>query len=1024
MTSVRERPAPASADPVDRTRRRTTAVAFVAGTVAIVCALLLPFAPVAVNQPVVSWPLVAARPESTSLMLNAGKPLSIDLEFSVRALRQAAGSLDGVLLSTVRPSEPTAGAQGLLVRAAEGRVLIRSRGQVLYDQPLPVGDGAFQLRIDAAGAQLQQDGNRVALFTGSLLPAVDSLVTTVSTIPGASSKDLSVVVRVDDIFSSTPTPLKRLLVGLLLLTAAIAAGALVRMDGPRTGLWRRLRRLPRSLRVVDLLVPTVLVVWLFVAPGTDDDGYYSAMAGNVPSEGYVAQYYQLFNQAFTPFTWFYYLIAKWQELFGVSPVALRIPALLVGLATWTVIRVFAARQFGPSRLRPVLVQAVLAASFLAWWLPYAMGVRPEAAVGLLAAGTLLSVTIAIERSELRWAALGVALAGLAVTCHPTGFVALGPLIVGFRGILRVLRIGGGWRKPLVRIVAVLSAGAVASAAAFADGSFYDFVRSQQIFLAIQNQNDWRDEIQRYSFLLSNDPMGSYAKRVAVLVGLLVLAWFAVLSVAARVNKVELATRTTLAGWSLGLAFLLMWLTPSKWTHHFGALAGLGPVFLALFLVGLPDLVRSLSAGRKPPWGVWLVGATGVVLVLALAFNGPNVWAYNWLLGMPHANVAPFVWGVALNSPMWWTILLVSTVLVGRLLCRRMPSPAYTGGVLAMPVVITLAFVVSIVYLVGSFSLASARTLDTWSPGAANLRDPFARQCDASSTVWVGDIGAESELPVQSGVQAASAGFALGGGFYSPDPPPAPLNRTGGVSVWGSLQGDGLASSGIAGAEGTTGKVTTPWYSVPVTAKDSQIVVLAAGRLSGGNFLVAEYGSSTLNGAEVRRSVPLDDGVDTPVWRSFVINSSPGADVVRLVAQDGSTGIGAWLSFSAPAKAPLKTLQDYLPQDAPVGVAWQFAFLFPCQRKPVVGDGITERSDYGVVYGAGGISGVYDNTWLAGRGGLFGPILKSASVTRLPAGLRDFPLINSIQVFKFDYQYAKDAYLLTRSREKVSGFSGP
>ena len=71
-------------------------------------------------------------------------------------------------------------------------------------------------------------------------------------------------------------------------------------------------------RVVDALVPAMLLAWLFLAPITDDDGYYSAMAANVPFSGYVANYYQLYNQGFTPFSWPYYALSWWQETFGVG----------------------------------------------------------------------------------------------------------------------------------------------------------------------------------------------------------------------------------------------------------------------------------------------------------------------------------------------------------------------------------------------------------------------------------------------------------------------------------------------------------------------------------------------------------------------------------------------------------------------------------------------------------------------------------------------------------------------------------
>ena len=51
------------------------------------------------------------------------------------------------------------------------------------------------------------------------------------------------------------------------------------------------------------------------------------------------------------------------------------------------------------------------------------------------------------------------------------------------------------------------------------------------------QDGWTDELQRYVFLLDQIPMGSYAKRAAVLACLLALGWFAVLAVVARARRV-------------------------------------------------------------------------------------------------------------------------------------------------------------------------------------------------------------------------------------------------------------------------------------------------------------------------------------------------------------------------------------------------------------------------------------------------------------------------------------------------------
>ena len=89
-------------------------------------------------------------------------------------------------------------------------------------------------------------------------------------------------------------------------------------------------------------MPVVIGFWTLVAPATDDDGYYAAMARNSRISGAVGNYYQLYDQNFTPFTWFYYVLGWWQGVVGDAPVLQRLLAVAFGLLTWVLLRRFAA----------------------------------------------------------------------------------------------------------------------------------------------------------------------------------------------------------------------------------------------------------------------------------------------------------------------------------------------------------------------------------------------------------------------------------------------------------------------------------------------------------------------------------------------------------------------------------------------------------------------------------------------------------------------------------------------------------
>jgi hypothetical protein len=1027
-----------TAEPPAHDRSRwVSAIPLLLGLVTILCAVALPFAPVEMSRPVVSWPEQPTRPASTMLELTNRQPLSLDVGFSCAAVRAAAATADGVLVSTIVPGEPAATQAGLLVTARGGVLQVLDRSRPVFSEPVRPGDCRYTLAARAGRLTVARDGAQVGLLrsaAGALLPDVDVLATSIRQLPGAA--DLRVTVRVDDQFNTTPTPAKQVLVVVLLLSALGSLGALWRLDrrvraatGPPAGAPEAPRaRLPGVRVAIDVVVVATVLLWWFIAPQTDDDGYYAAMARNSPLEGFVGNYYQLLNQSFTPFTWFYRVLGWWEHV-GDSRVLLRVPAVVGGLLTWAVVRRVSTRpEVLPAALagrrwgRPGIT-LLAAAAFLAWWLPYAMGVRPEGIVGLLAVATLACVVWALRRQWLLPLGLGLAFAGLAIACHPTGFVALAPFLAAIRQ-LGPLVWRGGARAGLTRLVLVLAPGAFPVAASFADGTLNDFLRGQEIFLSIAGQNSWYDEYQRYNFLLSPAPMGSYAKRVAVLLALVALLWFLVLAVMARARDVRLPSGLVLSGRTLGLAFLLLWLTPSKWTHHFGAVAGLGAVFLAVFIGSAPGLVREVTGGRRAAWTV-PVGVLGSgVVVFALSFQGPNQWAYNWLAGMPHANVPPYLSVLSFNSLRFWLVVVLLAVGAVRLWRRRDADRRGPSWLVAVPLVVLVFLTTSVGYLVASFGYASVRTLHGYSPGAAALTDPLARNCDAAGALDVYDIDAArpAAVAVPAPAPAAPSPFVAGGGWLGVAPPPSPAGSGVAQWVWGSLP--------TAGAEDLAGSMTSPWFALPDPGADARLAILVSGRLDKGDLLTVEYGTQGAGGQPTQvRSEAVQDTVDDPSWRTVLLDvaaaRTAGATVLRLVADDRSAGIGGWMAFTGPSVLPLVPLERFLPRTAPVAISWQTAFLFPCQRQPRVRFGITEPSRYGIIWSDNPqTNGLNDSAWRVDRGGLFGPILQTSSMTALAGLLPSTPGVQNLQVQKFTVPYPAGGYHLRVQREHRFGWQGP
>jgi hypothetical protein len=897
-------------------RRRLLAVAVVSGALTVLLSALMPLAPVTINDPTVTWPENASAPRSTMLALSAYRPFEMDARFTCATARAAQAS-GGVVVATITPSAP---ARGLVVRAENDRLLVS--GVAAVDEPVPAGDCSYQIAGDRDGLRILRDGKEIG--RSAIMPDVHVLATSITT---QATADLSVRIRVDDQFSTSPSPLKVVLMVLLALSAATAFTCLVLLD-------RRVSREPARFRwrpgPVDLVVPAIMILWLFLAPMSDDDGYYSAMARNVPFEGYVGNYYQILNQGFTPFSWFYYFLAKWQ-VFGFAPVVLRVPALVFGLVTW-----FAARRYVSGKFSGI----VLGAAFLAWWLPLDMGVRPEGVVTMCGMLTLLAVTAAVERGRLALLGVAVGVAGIGFFAHPTGFTTLAPLLAGLPFAWKLLTKDAGWRTVVARTLAVLSPGAIAMIMAFSDGTLRDFLYAQEIFKKMAGSESWYTEFARWMFLLNQgDAMANYAKRAPVLVCVVALVWFVVLVTAARARRIDVPPRLALAGWSTLFAFFLLWLTPSKWTHHFGSLAGIGSVFIALMLLGSVPLVRELTSDRRMPVPVLLGGIVSVVAMLGLAGHGANLWPYSWHLGLPSTGVPPHVSVLKFDKPYWWLVLIVVVAVV---LHRR--GRGSLAPVIAIPVVVVMFFVANTAYLVGGFTVATVRTLDTWSPWAANVQDPLARRCVAADAVEVA----------------------------TPQPLVALPDR------WFAIQTDPVATVVTGGP-------------APVTY---------------------EYANSN---ATVLGTGEITDNVDSTVRRTLVLPPAPaGATQVRL------TGEG---DFTPPAAQKYVRLREFLPREPAVAVAWQIAFLFPCQRQPRVQDGVIEPVSYAVQWGDTQALGLSDATWQPVRGALFGNVVTTHEVTAFPARLRDSSRPYPIQVYRATPLYETGRYTTTRDTQTRMGWEG-
>lgn len=981
--------------------------------VALVSGLLLPLAPVDVSRVDVSWPESGAVVESTALLLVNQTPYVLEATFDSDTVREAAQS-GGLILSTIDPASPDARELGLVAETDGESVTVTQRGAVA--SVAATASTTWELRSTVDGTTLTADGRPIADWPEILPPQVDALLTDAQDAPGALAARLQIV----DDANSEPSPGKIVLMIVLALAVAATLLQLAQDDRAhraaalpprRDGIGRRLRR---HLSPWDAVVAAGLVLWAVIGPMTDDDGYYAQMALNYPSAGYVGNYFQMFDQTFTPFSWFWQFLSWWQEIGGRAPLWLRLPAVAAGITAW-----FLARRFLDATLaeRGVWLRragrAMLGIAFLAWWFAYPIGSRPEALGALAGVIALVASARAVEQRRLLPVAVGALAAGLAFAAHPTGAVAFAPLVIGIPAFWSIARSRGTLRETIARTVAVLSVGAVALFAAFADGALRDVLSGRALFASVETPLGPLDERIRYSLLLSDSPMGSYAKRAVVLLALVLLVWFLLTVLARRLRGGSaFPFRLSLVGWTLPLSLAALLITPSKWTHHFGAIAAVGPLFIALVALGLPAVVRALARGRTvPPWLAPLA-VVSLVPVIVLAFRGLNTWAYAWNTGLPHPGVPPQIAGVPLASvPLWLGLaaaVLIATALVLRRQGRtwRDPSALYGTAVLA-----GVFLLLSTGYLGAGFAATLAPSGGI-SVAAATASDPTGVQCRVANSVRFWDASAGRPLAESSppSTPPASDDLPVGqpfvsGGWPSGDAPPA------GVEGWGSH----------AAGDAAVGVLATPWYLIGDPGVDERIAILTGGRITESDATALSFEFAAADGTPLA-ALPVADTAARPGWTTLVAEPAAipsGSRLVRVIAVDGSTVPGGWLALSAPVLVPAQTLGEAFPADAPTAIGWTMSFWFPCQRPMALSYGIIEPPVLATTWGPG----APDNIWLVQRGGSVAGAARLAAVTTAASEMAG---VGSWwgRVELFDYGVARDAYDLSTSRVRTWGFTSP
>ncbi|AGF71268.1 arabinosyltransferase domain-containing protein [Corynebacterium halotolerans] len=750
-------------------------LAIVSGVLGFLLFVVTPFLPVNQTQSSFSWP------QDDSLN-SVNAPLVSYAPEELHATVPVDEAIDGLrgdqtlLLSTLPADSTDATSRGLFVRSSDGGIDVVVRDQV----PLELTAEEVEALPDDAVLEVSstEDGTTATIpdatdedgepYEGSIdedvRPQVTGVYTEIDDTAGnlASLTDagLSVDVEINSRFTSTPSVWKSIAMwgGLALLLVALwTLHRMDRLDGRSTrrflpqGWWR--------LRPLDGIVSFVLVFWHIFGANTSDDGFILTMARVSENAGYMANYYRWFGVPESPFGSPYYDLLALMVQVSTASVWVRLPALISGLVIWFVLSREILPRLGAKIAGRQVAHWTAAFVFLAFWLPYNNGTRPEPVIAMGAILTWASFERSIATSRLLPAAVGVIIATLSLGAGPTGLMAVAALLASLSSLIRIvyrrlpyLGAGEGSSKgrithAVVAMVApFLAAGTAILIGVFGDQTWATVMESIRVRAAKGPALDWYDEWVRYQTLMEQTVDGSLTRRFAVLMMFLCLA--VVIASILRNGRVPGAAK----GPSLRLVLIIfgtmffMMFTPTKWTHHFGVYAGIAGALAALAAVALSYMALRSSRTRT-----LFIGA--VLFILAISLAGINGWWYVSSFGIPWFDKTVQYQGVEASTIVLFialAVLLIGVIqsFIGDVRSARAEALGELDeyreerkqrlrrftGVAAAPIAVSCVLIVG--FSMASFTKAFIDQYPAYTVGLGNLRALGGQTCGLANDALV------------------------------------------------------------------------------------------------------------------------------------------------------------------------------------------------------------------------------------------------------------------------------------------------
>ncbi|WP_255801967.1 arabinosyltransferase domain-containing protein [Mycobacteroides abscessus] len=955
--------------------RRARLLAIVTGFLGALLAVATPLLPVRQDTAQLNWP-------QNNTLASVDAPLIgyVPTDLTITVPCAAAKGLDAhnnVLLSTVPKQAPNAVDRGMLIQRSGGDLVVIVRNVLVVSAPFSEVLGPNCQRLEVSAHSDKVTGEFVGLTQGpkdakpgqpragerggyDFRPQIVGIFTDLS---GPAPEGLKLSATVDTRYSSSPTVAKFIAMILGVLLTAISLVALHTLD---TADGRRHKRfMPEGWwkpRPLDALVGAVLVWWHFVGANTSDDGYILTMARVAEGSGYMANYYRWFGTPESPFGWYYDLLTIWAHV-STASVWMRLPTLAMGLLCWAVIsREVIPRLGHAARTNPV-VPWTAAAMFLAFWLPFNNGLRPEPIIALGILLTWCSVERSIATNRLLPAAAACIIGALTLFSGPTGIASIGALLVAI-GPLRTIVSKRAKRFGYAALLApILAAGLVTLIVIFRDQTLVGEIQANALKSAVGPSLNWFDEHVRYERLFLPTTDGAISRRFPVLA--LVIALGVAVAMTLRKNKIP-GTASGPSRRIIGItliSFVAIMFTPTKWTHHFGVFAGLAGSLGALAAVAVT------AAAMRSPRNRTLYAAI-VLFVLSLSFSSVNGWWYVSNFGVPWSNSFP-QWHFGISTVFFGLSALAILIaawmhFTGRDHPGRTPVHPVLARLAESPLAVGTWIVV--VWSIFSLTAGMINQYPAWSVGRSNLDALRGNGCGLANDVMVEeDPNAGMLQPIDAPIgQALAADTNI---MFDPNGIPSDVSadeennpqgsdsfverdKSGNANGSQDTEGGTTIAAGVNGSRARlpfdlkpettpvmgsyqvgpqrSARLLSSWYRLPPKDATKPLLVLAAaGRFDPVELQVQFAGED----GKVLGAISFADLGPSPAWRNLRMSRDAiptQATRIRLLVTDDDLAPQHWVAITPPRVPSLRSLQAVVGSD-PVFLDWLVGLAFPCQR---------------------------------------------------------------------------------------------